>query len=83
MVDVALDLCDVLGARARRNGFVAAFLAGLAFGRLTRSTLEEPIGFTECIGLFASFLVWAVFGAVFAAPGLQSTIDVSAVVYAP
>ena len=64
------------------NGFVAAFLAGLLFGRMTRDTVAEAIGFTERVGLFASFLVWTIFGALFAAPVLRGTFDWAAVAYA-
>ncbi|MFL5767872.1 MAG: cation:proton antiporter [Actinomycetota bacterium] len=64
------------------NGFVAAFLAGLLFGRMTRDTLAEAIDFTERTGLFASFVVWVIFGALFAAPVLRGSLDPAAVAYA-
>jgi sodium/hydrogen antiporter len=48
------------------NGFVAAFGAGIVFRAAARGRELEPAGaFTETLGLTASFLVWAVFGALF------------------
>ena len=43
---------------------------------------EEAIEFTERIGLFASFLVWTIFGALFAAPLLTEPFDLAPLVYA-
>ena len=63
------------------NGFVAAFLAGLVFGRIA-GTLSEEIEFTERIGLFSSFIVWWVFGAVFVGPVFEGEISWRAVLYA-
>jgi NhaP-type Na+/H+ or K+/H+ antiporter len=53
------------------NGFVAAFMAGLAFGTALRVT-EEVLGFTEEVGTFLSLLVWFGFGAVMLVPGLDA-----------
>jgi len=72
------------------NGFVAAFFGGLAFGAASalgsRSAdgpdPREPIEFTDTVGLFASFFVWAVFGALFVGPVLTEGPAVDAVVYA-
>ncbi|NMO57643.1 sodium:proton antiporter [Actinoplanes sp. TBRC 11911] len=47
------------------NGFIAAFLGGLLFGAATRGRLRAPVQFTETLGLATSFLVWALFGALF------------------
>ena len=47
------------------NGFIAAFAGGILFGAVTRRRLAEPVQFTETLGLSASFLVWAIFGALF------------------
>ena len=47
------------------NGFVAAFVAGTAFGTaVARHRPPESIVFTERFGLLLSFGVWFVFGAV-------------------
>ena len=52
------------------NGFVAAFLGGIVFGAASDGVLREPTEFAENVGLFASFVVWTLFGAFFAGPQL-------------
>ena len=47
------------------NGFVAAFLAGLAFGAVTRGAEERAELFSETAGILLSIGVWTVFGATF------------------
>ncbi|NTW41468.1 MAG: sodium:proton antiporter, partial [Cellulomonadaceae bacterium] len=64
------------------NGFVAAFLGGLLFGQATKGRLDAPVEFTETVGLFMSFFVWALFGAVCVGPVLTGTMSTMAVVYA-
>jgi NhaP-type Na+/H+ or K+/H+ antiporter len=64
------------------NGFVAAFLGGLLFGRATRGRLDGPVEFTETIGLFLSFFVWTLFGALFVGPVLTGDTYWRAVGYA-
>ena len=54
------------------NGFVAAFLGGIFFGRMTRRRLGEATEFTETVGLFGSYLVWVLFGVNFVGPALKS-----------
>lgn len=63
------------------NGFVSAFVAGLVFGAVDEGN-RAAITFTEDVALFASLLVWVVFGAYFAGPVLGGGVDASAVVYA-
>ncbi|HEU4354579.1 MAG TPA: cation:proton antiporter [Actinomycetota bacterium] len=63
------------------NGFVSAFTAGLVFGAMGKPP-REAIGFTEDASLFASFLVWVVFGASFVGPVVAGSVDASAIVYA-
>ena len=63
------------------NGFVSAFAAGLIFGAVATRE-EEAIRFTEDASLFASFLVWVIFGASFVGPMLAGSVDVPAIVYA-
>jgi NhaP-type Na+/H+ or K+/H+ antiporter len=53
------------------NGFVAAFVAGLAFGSVLAAS-EDVLGFTEEAGTLLSLLVWFAFGAVMLVPGLQA-----------
>lgn len=46
------------------NGFVGAFVAGMAFGAATRDELEESLEFTHATAELASLVVWFMFGAV-------------------
>ncbi|WP_407342118.1 cation:proton antiporter [Pengzhenrongella phosphoraccumulans] len=64
------------------NGFVAAFLGGLLFGQATKGRLDAPVEFTETVGLFLSFLVWALFGAVCVGPMLTGPTSWTAIAYA-
>jgi sodium/hydrogen antiporter len=83
LVVLALSLLAYLGAVAiGGNGFVAAFVGGLLFGASTGARVHEPVEFTETIGLFASFFVWTVFGALFVGPVLTGDIESIAVLYA-
>jgi NhaP-type Na+/H+ or K+/H+ antiporter len=52
------------------NGFVAAFVAGLAFGSLIHG--EEVKQFSEDAGTLMSWLVWFIFGAVMVVPGFEA-----------
>jgi sodium/hydrogen antiporter len=63
------------------NGFVSAFSAGLIFGAAAKQH-HRAVEFTEDASLFASFLVWVVFGASFVGPVLAGSFDVTFVVYA-
>jgi NhaP-type Na+/H+ or K+/H+ antiporter len=56
---------------AGTNGFVAAFVGGLAFGTVVGAP-EEDLDFTEEAGTLLSLLVWFSFGAVMLVPGLQA-----------
>jgi NhaP-type Na+/H+ or K+/H+ antiporter len=64
------------------NGFVAAFGAGLLFGAASKEVLREAVEFTEDLGLFASFLVWGLFGALLVAPQLTDGASTTAIAYA-
>jgi NhaP-type Na+/H+ or K+/H+ antiporter len=64
------------------NGFVAAFVGGILFGAATAGRLAEETEFTENLALFASFLVWTLFGAFLVGPLIRDEIDVKAIVYA-
>lgn len=83
LVVVALSLLSYVGAVAiGGNGFVAAFVGGLLFGASTAARMHEPIEFTETVGLFASFFVWTVFGALFVGPVVTGDIEPMAILYA-
>jgi len=64
------------------NGFVAAFVGGLLFGAATRRSLGEAVEFTDSIGLFMSFFVWTVFGAVFVGQVIEAGGPGRAIAYA-
>ncbi len=64
------------------NGFIAAFAGGLLFGAATRGRLTDPVRFTETLGLSASFLVWAIFGALFVGGLLSESLSARPIAYA-
>ncbi|MGH8949025.1 MAG: cation:proton antiporter, partial [Acidimicrobiia bacterium] len=64
------------------NGFVAAFVAGLVFAAVSGGRLREPVEFTDDLALFASFLVWAIFGALLLAPQLSGEVSGISILYA-
>ena len=64
------------------NGFVAAFVAGILFGAATNGKLDGSVEFTETLGLFTSFFVWSVFGAIFVGPILTQDVSTTAILYA-
>jgi NhaP-type Na+/H+ or K+/H+ antiporter len=53
------------------NGFVAAFVAGLCFGAASGRRIASATEYTETTGLFLSYAVWALFGAVLVGPLLD------------
>jgi len=58
-------------AQVGANGFVAAFVAGMAFGSLLPSELEPTIAFTDVTGEVLSLLVWFVVGAAMLVPAFE------------
>jgi len=56
---------------AHGNGFVAAFVAGMAFGSVVRTDLEPLVDFAEEAGGLLSLMVWLIFGAAMLVPGLE------------
>jgi NhaP-type Na+/H+ or K+/H+ antiporter len=56
---------------AHGNGFIAAFVAGMAFGSLVRADLESTVAFTEEAGGLLSLVVWLIFGAAMVVPGFS------------
>ena len=55
---------------AGTNGFIAAFVAGMAFGTVHRAGGEVDLRLTEEAGTLLSLLVWFMFGAAMLGPGL-------------
>ena len=53
------------------NGFIAAFVGGMAFGAVDHHNDEAALRFTEEGGTLLSLLVWFAFGAVMLVPGLK------------
>lgn len=54
------------------NGFVAAFVAGLSFGRVARTTRNEMVDFTDDEGQLLTASTFLIFGALFAGSALAS-----------
>ena len=80
---LALALTSYLGSVALGgNGFVAAFVAGITFGAVTRNRLAESADYTETTGTLLSLFVWTIFGAVFIVPAALLSFDWRAVGYA-
>jgi NhaP-type Na+/H+ or K+/H+ antiporter len=54
------------------NGFVASFVAGMAFGSVVAGDHEPIVGFAEDAGGLLSLLVWLIFGAAMVVPGFEA-----------
>jgi NhaP-type Na+/H+ or K+/H+ antiporter len=54
------------------NGFIAAFVGGLAFGKASGRRGEPLVPFVEETGALVSLLVWLAFGAIAVAPAVES-----------
>jgi NhaP-type Na+/H+ or K+/H+ antiporter len=69
---LALALCAYASAVAvHGNGFIAAFVGGLAFGTTGGRRGEPLVPFVEETGALVSLLVWLAFGAVALIPALK------------
>ena len=69
---LALALCAYSCAvAAGTNGFIAAFVGGMAFGSIAHHKDEDGLRFTEESGTLLSLLVWFAFGAVMLVPGIE------------
>jgi len=80
---LALALGSYLGSiTIGGNGFVAAFVAGIAFGAVTHARLAESAEYTETTGTFLSLLVWTIFGAIFVVPAALMVFDWHVLAYA-
>jgi sodium/hydrogen antiporter len=59
------------GVALHGNGFIAAFVGGLAFGTAAGRHGEPLVPFVEGTGALVSQLVWLAFGAVMVAPAVE------------
>lgn len=64
------------------NGFVAAFVAGLAFRAASGGALATRVEFTENAGQVLTLVVWALFGALLAAPAIRDGAAAGPIAYA-
>jgi sodium/hydrogen antiporter len=79
---LALAVCAYACALALHgNGFIAAFVGGLAFGAIGGRRGERLVPFVEETGALVSLLVWLAFGAVAVVPAFES-LTWQTVVYA-
>jgi NhaP-type Na+/H+ or K+/H+ antiporter len=70
---LALAVCAYACALALHgNGFIAAFVGGLAFGAIGGRRGERLMPFVEETGSLVSLLVWLAFGAVAVVPAVES-----------
>ena len=70
---LGLAVCTYASALALHgNGFIAAFVGGLAFGTVRGRRGEPLVPFVEETGALVSLLVWLTFGAVAVAPAVES-----------
>jgi NhaP-type Na+/H+ or K+/H+ antiporter len=74
--------CYLVAVSAGGNGFIAAFVGGLAFGAGTRQQDEDAVHFTETQGSLLAIGVWAAFGLAVAGEILTGLWDPAAVAYA-
>jgi NhaP-type Na+/H+ or K+/H+ antiporter len=80
---LALALACYLGAGALgANGFIAAFVGGLAFGTATRHRDERSVRFTARQGSLLAIGVWAAFGLILAREVGTDLWNVSAITFA-
>jgi NhaP-type Na+/H+ or K+/H+ antiporter len=79
---LALAVCAYASSLALHgNGFIAAFVAGIAFGAIGGRRGERLVPFVEETGALVSLLVWLAFGVIAVVPALTS-LSWQTVVYA-
>jgi NhaP-type Na+/H+ or K+/H+ antiporter len=64
------------------NGFIAAFVGGLAFGVVTRQGAEDAVVFTEAQGSLLAIVVWTIFGITVGGSLIAGGLDLPAITYA-
>jgi len=70
---LALAICAYACALALHgNGFIAAFVGGLAYGATGGERGERLVPYVEETGALVSLLVWLAFGAIAVVPALES-----------
>ncbi len=74
--------CYLVSVSAGGNGFIAAFVGGLAFGRGSRRREEGAVRFTEVQGSLLAIGVWAAFGLILAGKVRSDLWDASSLGYA-
>ena len=74
--------CYLLSVAVGGNGFIAAFVGGLAFGSGTRGAEHEAVRFTELQGSLLAIGVWVAFGLTLAGHVLTDIFDPAVLVYA-
>jgi NhaP-type Na+/H+ or K+/H+ antiporter len=80
---LALALASYLSSIALGgNGFIAAFIAGIAFGAVTHTRLAKYAEYTETTGTLLSLFVWSIFGASFVIPAAFMHFDLRVLLYA-
>ncbi len=80
---LGLSLTAYFGSIALHgNGFIAAFIGGIAFGAVMQHRAAEATESTESIGTFLSILVWGIFGALFLPLAFQNVTNWRPIVYA-
>lgn len=80
---LGLALASYLGSLAvGGNGFVAAFVGGIAFGAITHGELEDGADYAETTGTLLSLMVWTIFGALFVVPAALMAADWHILLYA-
>jgi sodium/hydrogen antiporter len=63
-----------LAIEAGGNGFVGAFIGGVAFGSITPAADDHVVGFTDDAGELLSLLVWFLFGAAMIVPAFEHMV---------
>jgi NhaP-type Na+/H+ or K+/H+ antiporter len=80
---LGLSLAAYFGSIALHgNGFIAAFIGGIAFGAIMKHQAVELTESTESLGTFLSILVWGTFGALFLPLAFQATTSWRPILYA-
>ena len=72
----------VIASALEGSGFIAAFCAGLGFGRASHHSAEESIVFAETQSVLLSIVVWLIFGLVVMGGEIVDSLDPMIILYA-